>query len=324
MRLLKFAIILCLLLVVAALGYMYQFPKDLPTKPMQCQRVLGEIGVEDIVVNQRTGVAYLPSQDRRADQEPTGIVYSLDLNNHATLPVKMSRTLPMQFHPLGAYLYEEGGQQYLYVVNFGSKIARSIELFRIDGNTLTYLRSFTDPRMISPNAIFVLSLNDFYVTNYIKHNVLHYKNGRWDIAVDHIPFANGINGDLNKHELLIVSTMNREMYLYHYDPQDGHLTYLRNYPLQMFGDDIRRDVGGNYWVTGHPNSLLFLLHSMTPLVSSPSYVVKLDRDGNKVTPIFYDSGAFLSGSSVAVPYRDKLLIGTVFEPFILECAYHHS
>lgn len=317
MHLVPFFIVVVLLVVAAVVGFMYQFPRELPAKHMQCQRITGVVGAEDIVVDQHAGIAYIPSQDRRPSPQPPGVIYKLDLNKRDSQPVEMKIISPVQFHPHGVYLYEEGGQQYLFVANFGSETTRSVELFQIDDDSLHYLQTFTDPRLISPNAIYVINLNEFYVTNYSAHNVLHCKNNQWDVAVNHIPFANGINGYASKHELVIVSTLARKMYMYHIDPHDGRLLYIRSYSLQMFGDGIRHDMEGNYWVTGHPNSLMFLLHSIAPQIPSPSYVVKIDRNSNKVIPIFYDSGAIVSGASVAVRHRDMVLIGSVFEPFII-------
>ena len=68
--------------------------------------------------------------------------------------------------------------------------------------------------------------------------------------------------------------------------------------------------------------LCFLQHAADPEVHSPSQVVRLvlTDDGDVETDeVMMTDGSDLSGSSVALPIgRDRLLVGSVFEPHFLD------
>ncbi len=58
-----------------------------------------------------------------------------------------------------------------------------------------------------------------------------------------------------------------------------------------------------------------------PSSRSPSQVLKLTMDSGepKTAEVYLNNGDPLSGSSVAARWRDRLLIGTVYDPAFLDC-----
>ena len=76
------------------------------------------------------------------------------------------------------------------------------------------------------------------------------------------------------------------------------------------------------WIGCHPKLLTFVKYSKDPQALSPSQVIKVTQTSPgqyDVTEIYLDNGRPLSGSSVAAVFKDKLLIGSVFDERFLLC-----
>lgn len=288
----------------------------------ECSRVYGAIGAEDINVDAKNGIAYISSQDRRSKPILPGAIYALDLKEVNSKPIKIDINEPKIFHPHGMYLYQKDDERYLYVVNHRSHDEQSIEVFAVNGYKLKHLASLADSKLTDPNDIFVIDRNKFYVTNYTHADVLFYNNGIWSIVEKFIPFANGIGGHRDKQELLILSSMTRKVYRYKYNPETGALKPIENFSIGFFGDNIEAGKGSIYWIAGHTNPLLFILHQFFPSIKSPSKVIKLtfdDKNEYKEEVMLANNGSLISGSSVAVPYKNEFLVGSVFEKYFLRC-----
>ena len=68
--------------------------------------------------------------------------------------------------------------------------------------------------------------------------------------------------------------------------------------------------------------LKFVAHAKDASKFSPSQVIKLSVNSNgeyEQEEIFLNDGSSYYGSSVAAVYKDKMLIGSVFEKSILFC-----
>ena len=86
-------------------------------------------------------------------------------------------------------------------------------------------------------------------------------------------------------------------------------------------DNIDVDSDGNLWIGAHPRLLDFLGHAQDPKKLSPSAVVKVTPAGDSTSfeTIYVNTGEELSGSSVAVHDKGRLVIGAVFDPKYLNC-----
>lgn len=106
------------------------------------------------------------------------------------------------------------------------------------------------------------------------------------------------------------------------DPATGALNQLREIDVGFGVDNIEVDADtGALWLGGHVKLLTFARHAGDAEVPSPSQAarVRLSRPP-EVETVFLDDGELISGASVAA-YRDgHLLVGSVFESHIVECA----
>jgi len=69
------------------------FTEPEPRMPGTCTRVSGPIGVEDITIDQQTGIAYFSATDRRAlarGEAATGKIYAYDLEADEPQPVDLT------------------------------------------------------------------------------------------------------------------------------------------------------------------------------------------------------------------------------------------
>ena len=85
-------------------------------------------------------------------------------------------------------------------------------------------------------------------------------------------------------------------------------------------DNIELDLEGNLWVGCHPQMLKFLSHAKDESKWSPSEIIKLTMLSNgqiEQKTIYMNDGSEISGSSVGAVYKDKLLIGPVFQNHIV-------
>ncbi len=87
-------------------------------------------------------------------------------------------------------------------------------------------------------------------------------------------------------------------------------------------DNLEWDTDGNLWIGAHPQALKFVEHAKDAANRSPSQVLKVTVAGGgfDLQEVYLNDGNPISGSSVAAPYEGRMLIGSVFEPFILDCS----
>jgi hypothetical protein len=82
------------------------------------------------------------------------------------------------------------------------------------------------------------------------------------------------------------------------------------------------DESGALWIGCHPQLLKFVAHANDPSSFSPSQIIKLTQDSfgkYQMEEVFLNDGTSYSGSTVAAVYKDRFLIGSVFEKAILVC-----
>ena len=189
------------LLLLASCGLLPPDKADVTIahRPLACQALPGIVGAEDITIDQRTGLAYLSSADRRAvlngalPSAPDGTVgkiYRMDVR--ATPPIVWDVTpeglSEKGFYPHGISLFtRRDGSTRLFVINHhahrdraGLRWAASsgdetVELFDIAASDSgpDLLRQ-TEPSirgagLISPNDLTAVGERQFYVTN--EHGV---------------------------------------------------------------------------------------------------------------------------------------------------------
>lgn len=303
------------------------------------QAIYGGIyGPEDMQLDEPTGRLYISSSDRwrifQGDQ-PDDAIYVLDVDS-SSRPRKLLHDYPGEFHPHGISHLRKDSMAYLFVVNHNSK-GNFIEVFGIEGNNLRHQREYGDESMCCPNDVVAVDNDKFYVTNdhgtkggfkrtmedygripYSK--VLYFDGEKFSIAVDGLRYGNGININADGSQLYVATTTGRNLLTYDRNKTTGALTEVGKLGLKTGLDNIDVDADGNIWIAAHPKLLAFVGHAKDSTKKSPSQVLRLvPQPGNqyKVEEVFMDDGGILSGSSIAVRYKDHLFVGGVFQPRIL-------
>ena len=340
-------VLLLVLFVVKTLWVAGEFKNLEFHETGQYRAVASLAGAEDITVDPATGMAFISCNDRRAamaGKPEQGAIYAYDLRSEAPIPVSLTQDVAFKFHPHGISFYAApDGKKFLFVVNMGhdahfhdaSKRGR-IEIFEYADNRLVHKRTVADDSLHSPNDILGVGAGKFYVTNdhgatsrlgklaedYLQlplAHVLYFNGSSFSKAADGLSYANGIAASPDGKTVYVASTVKGYLRVYSRNPATGELVQSQEIDLGTGLDNIEVDTAGDLWIGCHPKLLTFVKHSKDPAVASPSQVLRVrvgDGPPHDVTEIYLNDGAALSGSSVAMHYGNRLLIGSVYQHFL--------
>jgi arylesterase/paraoxonase len=315
-----------------------------------CTRVQGVPGPEDISIDRDRGIAYISAYDRRlaASNEAgagavRGGIYIMDL----TAPPEglfmrpITPIMPEKFRPHGVSLFVgDDGRRTLMVVNHPGEDQHTVEIFDLStDNILTLRKTVSDPLIVSPNDVAAVSHDAFYVTNDHDRSgadgrsmaalfaseittVVHYDGTMAKVVADGLALANGVavSGDQNK--VYVTETLGRTLRIYARDADTGALSELDRVFLGTGLDNIDVAEDGALWIGAHPKLATFLDHANDPADLSPSHVIvvrEFESGGGESSTAYLDEGAELSASSVGATYKNRLIIGAVFDPAVLVC-----
>lgn len=316
----------------------------------QCEAVPAPPGPEDMALlpdgADLPPGAIVSSQDRRNRDAPGGL-YFYDMSSRPGSFTKIELPASLVLHPHGISLFTaaDTGQMFLHVINHRSSERHTVEIFTVQrtaGTALPVLRhrgSVSSDLFVHPNGIAAAGPESFYLTNdrgpgprwmHMVENLLQlsrstvvYHDGRGArVVAEDIAFANGIEISADGGTVLVGSTQWRMLLAFTREPQTGMLLRSGSLSLPGGADNIRRDANGDLWVAAHPNAFAFIGHAMDAEKESPSMILRLARDSRGVVhteEAFGDPGALLSGASVGLYRQGRLLIGSVFQPTVLDC-----
>lgn len=328
--------------ILTAAGY---FEPVTPKFAGTCRTVEGVIGAEDMELDRATGLLFISSQDRRfkspADIKP-GNIYLAAIEKPEQAPRPLL-TDTKDFHPHGISLFADAaGRRTLAVVNHTSS-GDEVVLFDVaiaaDGNAaLTERRKVKDPLMHSLNDVTLVTHEAFYVTNdhgsetelgeqletwllLPRANVVYYDGNAAKQAASGFNYANGINRNVDGSEIYVAEATGRTLSTFRRDPETGVLVHTHSLAIPMGLDNIDVDSEGHLWIGAHPHLLDFLAHAADPKKLSPSAAVKVTLAGDASTfePVYVNAGEEISGSSVAIHDKNRLVIGPVLDPKFLNC-----
>lgn len=315
----------------------------------QCEAVAAPPGPEDMALF--ADGAIVASQDRRNRETPGGL-YFYDMSSRPGRFSKLDLPGSLVLHPHGISLFTaaETGQTFLHVINHRSSERRTVEIFSVERPTaaalpvLRHRGSVSSDLFVSPNGIAAAGPESFYLTNdrgpglgFIGQRWMHrlenllqlarstvvYHDGRGArVVAEDIAFANGIEISADGGTVLVGSTQWRMLLAFTREAQSGMLLRSGSLALPGGADNIRRDANGDLWVAVHPNAFAFIGHAMDAGKESPSMILRLARDSRGVVhteEAFGDPGALISGASVGLHRQGRLLIGSVFQPTMLDC-----
>jgi arylesterase / paraoxonase len=307
-----------------------------------CRAIEGIPGPEDLTIHPRTGIAYVSSSDRRAaaaGRAPHGAIYALDLAEAAPVPRNLTPDAGPDFDPLGiSLLLGTGGPDLLFVVN-NARGRHTIEEYAIEADRLVHRRTLADPLLRSPNDVVAVAPDLLYVTNdhgwpagfgrtleeWLRlpvSDVVMWDGHGFRVAASGIRFPNGINRSPDGATIYVASSTGRELRVYARDPATGALTLGARLALGTTLDNIEVAADGSLWLAGHPNVFALMAHRDGAPAHSPSQVlhaVPLADGGFRVDEVFLDPGERACSSTVAAVRGDRLLIGDLFEPRVVDC-----
>jgi arylesterase/paraoxonase len=299
-------------------------------------------GAEDITTSEVGGFAIISATDRGIyppQEEEFGDLYYLDLTADTLAPRNLTADFPGSFAPHGISMYAQDSSYRVLAINH-TPAGHSIAAFTLRAGALMLDDQLTDPSMISPNDVVLVDAERFYFTNdhgYTKgigrfleeygnlavSNVVYFDGDSYREVAGGIAYANGINID-RARQLLYVASPRRFLFkVYRIEP-NGDLTFVENIPCGTGVDNIEIAPDGTLWIGAHPNLLGFAAYAQGKRPTAPSEILRIDYRGEgdyTVESVFSDDGDLLSASTVASPYRDRLLVGTVMDEWVLVLGY---
>jgi len=307
-----------------------------------CRPVRGVVGTEDITIHPKTGMAYLSVCDWRAlkaGKNARGGIFAYDLKNPQPALGLLTDGPGPDFKPHGISLYvDPGGRDTLFVINHSGG-THKVEIYDLTTDGLIHRRTVADPALVSPNDIVGVGRDRFYASNdhrftggllktledYLKlplANIVYFDGRQFQEAADGIGYANGINVSPDGRRLYAAGSTQNVLKIFDRDLESGKLTLHESVAFDTGLDNIEIDSEGVLWIGAHPQLLKFVAHAKDPDKLSPSQVlrVELKDDGqHQIEEVYLNRGEELSGSSVGAVYRDRLIIGSVFEEKFLDC-----
>ncbi|MCU0844493.1 MAG: SMP-30/gluconolactonase/LRE family protein [Spirochaetes bacterium] len=349
-----FILVPVLLIVSFALKTLWnagQFKRIVPFSLYRCVPVTGFPGPEDVVIDRAKDTALISFTDRRAAMAGTAhnagiIAYSL--TTPGAKPVLVKTDFKGAFTPHGIHLYRApDGTKLLFVVNMGmdshffeSTGSSTVEIFAYRDGRLYHRETVAGPELSSPNDILAVGPRQFYVSidhgatsvigkkleNYLQlpiSYILYYDGKGFKKAAGGIAYANGIAISPDGATLYVGATVGRKVHVYARNARTGELIEKDAVSLGTGVDNLDVDADGSIWAGCHAKLLSFVAHSKDAAALSPSEVVRirpLEEGGYDVTRVYLNGGGELSGSSAAAGWRNRLLIGAVYDERFLDCA----
>lgn len=321
-----------------------------------CKAVKGVVGPEDIAVDHDSGLAFVSATDRRAPPgkpSPQDGIYTMS-PDHPEAGFTKLEGAPKDFHPHGiSILRSRDGTLTLMAVNHPVKGPSAVEIFTVmqeflpNGSShlvLRHVKTVSDPLLFAPNDVVAVGTDRFYATNdhgshsafgtFLENYLMlprayavYYDGASVRKAADGLRYANGINISPDLSHIYIAETIGREIRSYDRDVLSGVLKPAGEYEIPAGLDNIDVDDAGNLWVASHPKLFAFLTYASDPSKPSPSEIFRVSSFNGMLhdaVPVFTSLGKEIGASSVGAVSGDKLLIGSVFDPKILDCTMEMS
>lgn len=341
MRLLKRILLLLLILLLIFASYTVlsvgTFRSIEATFDGRVLRSIPLKGAEDITISLPDSFALISATDRQGypATEEAGGIYWMDLRNDRFDPVPLTQNFPLPFAPHGISLFAKDSSYQLMAINH-TPTGHSIEVFELKDQTLAHLQTLEHPSMIQPNDVVMLDEKRFYFTNdhaYPKgigrlmedygglavSDVIYFDGNDYRKVADGIAYANGINVDTSRNLLYVASPRFFLVKVYHIQ-EDGSLSFVEDIPCGSGVDNIELDPSGDLWIGAHPQLLQFSAYAKGNREIAPSEIIKIHYEAKgiyTVESLYLEKGETLSASTVAAPFGNRLLVGSVTDDHFL-------
>lgn len=314
--------------------------------PGSVHEIKGLRGAEDIVVDPRTGTAYISARDWHNDAP--GALYTLACDAREAHPLEIPpQSMPHGFYPHGIDLVADGDEAILMVVNHvegrdaSGKEAQglpeeSVEMIRLRNGKVVGMERHTEG-LHAANDLVALGPRSFIATNPavgvpvalatlfgLKMGTLQHvdrdRGGPAMTIAEDLPFPNGIAR--GRDGRIIVATMgDGGVRDYQWDPNDRRLHGERRTSTGFGTDNLTVAVEGGaevVWVAGHPDFVRFLWDTIAKTATAPSRIARMDMAAGRGTLILDETSGGTATSSVAAVQScpggpRRLLIGSVYD-----------
>lgn len=307
-----------------------------------CEKIYGVVGGEDITID-KEGIAWISAHDRRpvlAGKPSRGKIFTLDMKAHNPKPIDRTPATPSVFHPHGlSYFTQLDGTRYLFVVNHPNFVSdHNIVRFNISkNNRLSGSKVYQAPAINAPNDIAAVGPDQFYWTNDLGTTRGTFSNfleitlalpwgslGFFDgtkatIIYEGLAFGNGVQISKDGKQLYVAETGGKQVNIFDRTPATHQLTLNRTIAIPSGVDNLELDAKGNLWTAAHPKPLLFGEHTQSNDNKAPSQVFQILLNQNRAKEIYYNHGSEIAGAATAAVYKDKILLGPVFDDHLLLC-----
>lgn len=330
------ALLLLTLLLVFVIYTLYSTGFFRTIEPVMNNAVVASIplpGVEDIEVDEDDNFAVFISftrDDWENRATAKGSLYFMDLSDDTYTPKSILTDFDRPFLPHGISLYQlDSNHHRLFVINHGG--GEFIEMFDLyNRDSLVHLRSLSNPLIYSPNDLVTIDGERFYFTNdtyfssalgELAENYLGlsycetvYFDGKdYRVVGEKQAYANGINYDAERQLLYVASV--RDFNINVYDvAENGDLSFIEKVDCKSGVDNIELDREGRIYIGCHPDLIRAKNFIKGKSTSSASEIVRVDyrsKGDYEVETIYLNKGDEIGASTVAVPYKDQLFVGTV-------------
>lgn len=302
----------------------------------QTVKIFHKHGPEDIQVSYIDSFALVSSTNRQVYppvRDEAGSLYRVELKSGKFEIKTLKTAIPTPFSPHGISMVKV--DDYYRVLAVNNKMGpQTIEEFKFVNDSLIYVKTHSDPSMISPNDVQAIDADHFYWTNDHKYptgikrhieeflaleiSTVYYFDGQnYRKEVDDIAFSNGLIYDQNRNLLYVASSTDFLVKVYSRNIEDGSLDFIEDIPVGTGVDNVALDKDGTIWVAGHPKLLkLQSYEGAKDHKISPSEIVKVTYKSKKeytVEKVYMNDGHLMSASTVAAPFGDYIFAGNLMD-----------
>ena len=295
-------------------------------------------GAEDITISKKDSFAIMSSTIRNkipSTIQESGGLYFIDLKADSYNPILLTQGFKKPFAPHGISIFQKENLTTIAAINHTDK-GEFIEIFTLVDKQLTHQKTLKNEQIFSPNDIVLLDENRFYFTNDHKYkngiqrlsedylglsisNVIYFDGKNYIEVASGIAYANGINLDA-KRNLVFVASPRKFLIKVYQKNEDNTLTFIEDIDCKTGVDNIEFDENNDLWVGAHPNLLHFASYAKGDKKNSPSEIIKIKytkKDDYKIEQIYMDDGSKMSASTVAAPFGNIILAGSVMDTHFL-------